>query len=184
MATIEHFKVKVLPGKLLPDAIYIVKRDEEVSAKMYVTDRNSNPTLVKGEDLTVAEIRDNLFINNVDNTTDLNKPISTATQTALDFKADIASPTFTGIVSGVTKDMVGLGNVPNVDATLRDNHSGTQLSNTISDFNGAALLAAPAETTATIQTKRPLKTIEGESLEGTGNISIGNVALIFENNLT
>jgi hypothetical protein len=36
---------------------------------------------------------------NVDNTTDLNKPVSTATQTALDLKAPIASPTFTGTVT-------------------------------------------------------------------------------------
>lgn len=50
--------------------------------------------------------------------------------------------------------------------------------------DGSLAIFPSAETTATIQTKRPLKTIEGESLEGTGNISIGNVALIFENNLT
>jgi hypothetical protein len=36
---------------------------------------------------------------NVDNTTDANKPVSTATQTALDLKAPIASPTFTGTVT-------------------------------------------------------------------------------------
>jgi len=35
-------------------------------------------------------------LGNVDNTTDLLKPISTATQTALNFKAPLASPTFTG----------------------------------------------------------------------------------------
>lgn len=52
-------------------------------------------------------------LSNVDNTTDLNKPISTATQTALDLKAPIASPTFTGTVSGITKAMVGLSNVDN-----------------------------------------------------------------------
>ncbi len=34
-------------------------------------------------------------LGNVDNTTDLLKPISTATQSALDLKADLASPTFT-----------------------------------------------------------------------------------------
>jgi hypothetical protein len=60
---------------------------------------------------------------NVDNTTDANKPISTATQTALDTKlnsstasstyAPIASPTFTGTVGGITKSMVGLSNVDN-----------------------------------------------------------------------
>ena len=39
--------------------------------------------------------------------------ITTATQTALDLKAPLASPTFTGTVSGVTKAHVGLGNVDN-----------------------------------------------------------------------
>lgn len=43
---------------------------------------------------------------NVDNTTDANKPISSATQTALNLKANIASPTFTGTVSGITTLMV------------------------------------------------------------------------------
>ncbi len=36
---------------------------------------------------------------NVDNTTDANKPVSTATQTALDLKAPLANPTFTGTVT-------------------------------------------------------------------------------------
>jgi len=62
-------------------------------------------------------------LGNVDNTSDVNKPVSTAQQTALDLKltssvaastyAPIASPTFTGTVSGITKTMVGLGNVDN-----------------------------------------------------------------------
>lgn len=34
----------------------------------------------------------------------------------------------------VTKAQVGLANVPNIDATLRANHIGTQLASTISDF--------------------------------------------------
>ena len=50
---------------------------------------------------------------NVDNTTDLGKPISTLTQAALDLKAPLASPTFTGTVAGITKSMVGLGSVDN-----------------------------------------------------------------------
>lgn len=38
-----------------------------------------------------------------------------------------------GIVT-LTKTDIGLSNVPDVDATLRSNHTGSQLSNTISDF--------------------------------------------------
>ncbi len=52
-------------------------------------------------------------LGNVDNTADTAKPVSTAQQTALNLKANIASPTFTGTVNGITKSMVGLGNVDN-----------------------------------------------------------------------
>lgn len=38
----------------------------------------------------------------------------------------------------ITKTDVALGNVPNVDATARANHTGTQTASTISDFNTAA----------------------------------------------
>ena len=50
---------------------------------------------------------------NVDNTADSAKPVSTAQATAIALKADLASPTFTGTVSGITKSMVGLSNVDN-----------------------------------------------------------------------
>lgn len=50
-------------------------------------------------------------VSNVDNTSDANKPVSTAQQAAIDLKADINSPTFTGTVGGITKAMVGLTNV-------------------------------------------------------------------------
>lgn len=43
--------------------------------------------------------RTNLGLGNVDNTSDLAKPVSTAQQTALDLKANLASPTFTGVVT-------------------------------------------------------------------------------------
>ena len=54
--------------------------------------------------------------------------ISTITglQTALDAKAPIASPTFTGTVSGVTKAMVGLGNVDNTSDANKPVSTATQ----------------------------------------------------------
>ena len=42
-----------------------------------------------------ATARGNLVLGNVDNTSDVNKPVSTATQTALDLKANLISPSFT-----------------------------------------------------------------------------------------
>ena len=63
-------------------------------------------------------------LGSVDNTSDADKPVSTATVTAIGvetsrataaeaLKAPLASPTFTGTVSGITKAMVGLGSVDN-----------------------------------------------------------------------
>lgn len=45
---------------------------------------------------TKAAARTNLGLGSVDNTSDLSKPISTATQTALNLKANLASPALTG----------------------------------------------------------------------------------------
>lgn len=51
-------------------------------------------------------------LGNVDNTTDANKPVSTATQAALDLKANLAAPTFTGNVV-----LPGTTTIGNVSAT-------------------------------------------------------------------
>jgi hypothetical protein len=63
--------------------------------------------------------RSNLGLGNVDNTADTAKPVSTAQQTALNLKAPLASPTFTGTVAGITKSMVGLGSVDNTADTAK-----------------------------------------------------------------
>jgi hypothetical protein len=56
----------------------------------------NNPTFTG----TVGGINQSMVgLGNVDNTSDANKPVSTAAQTALDLKAPLASPTFTGTPS-------------------------------------------------------------------------------------
>ena len=60
------------------------------------------------EDLSTSTVRTMLSINNVDNTSDANKPISTATQAALDDKVDIAD---VGVANGVASLDSG-GKVP------------------------------------------------------------------------
>lgn len=81
---------------------------------------------------------------------------TTGLQAALDLKAPLASPTFTGTVGGITKSMVGLGSVDNTadaskpvstdqaaaDAAVqayaiqRANHTGTQAASTVSVVGG------------------------------------------------
>jgi len=48
---------------------------------------------------TLALAKGDVGLGNVDNTSDASKPVSTATQTALDLKAPLASPTLTGTVT-------------------------------------------------------------------------------------
>jgi hypothetical protein len=92
----------------------------------------TNKTLTSPAGLVKADVG----LGNVDNTADTAKPVSTATQTALDAKlasataattyAPIASPTFTGTVSGVTKSMVGLANVDNTTDAAKPISTATQ----------------------------------------------------------
>jgi hypothetical protein len=55
----------------------------------------TNKTITSPSGLVKADVG----LANVDNTSDADKPISTAAQTALDLKAPLASPTFTGTVT-------------------------------------------------------------------------------------
>ena len=55
----------------------------------------TNKTITSPSGLVKADVG----LGNVDNTSDANKPVSTAAQTALDLKAPLASPTFTGTVT-------------------------------------------------------------------------------------
>lgn len=59
---------------------------------MYINGETTNDFLIRKatrwENTSLANTKTILAINNVDNTSDLNKPISTATQTALNTKQD------------------------------------------------------------------------------------------------
>jgi hypothetical protein len=94
----------------------------------------------------------------VDNTSDANKPVSTAQQAALNLKANLASPTFTGTVAGITKSMVGLGNVDNT----------SDASKPISTLTQTALDAKQA----TLVSATNIKTINSASILGSGDLVI------------
>lgn len=77
-----------------------------------------------------------------------------------------------------TKAQVGLGNVPNVDTTTTANITDSANKRFVTDaqlvvIGNTSGTNTGDETTASIQTKRPLKTVNGQSLEGSGNITVG-----------
>lgn len=57
---------------------------------------NNTGSAAPVQDLTLSQVKTLIGVSNVDNTSDASKPVSIAQQTALNLKADIASPTFTG----------------------------------------------------------------------------------------
>jgi hypothetical protein len=83
------------------------------SGSVYVYITSGAVDSVAGKTGIVSLVKADVGLANVDNTSDANKPLSTAGIGALALKANLASPTFTGTVSGITKAMVGLGNVDN-----------------------------------------------------------------------
>jgi hypothetical protein len=107
-----------------------------VSGDLSANDCSFNVVDIHTLNLTTAFTKSDVGLGNVDNTTDAGKPVSTAQQTALDLKANLAGPTFTGTVTmsdvsandcsfnvvdihtlnlttAFTKSDVGLGNVDN-----------------------------------------------------------------------
>ncbi len=72
----------------------------------------------------------NVDLQNVNNTSDLDKPVSTATQTALNLKYDASNPNGYETPTQL--------NTRDTNNRARANHTGTQVSTTISDFTEAA----------------------------------------------
>lgn len=64
-------------------------------------------TTVNGQTGAVVLGKTDIGLSNVDNVADVNKPVSTAQQSALDLKANKASPTFTGTLGADTVTVVG-----------------------------------------------------------------------------
>jgi hypothetical protein len=73
----------------------------------------SNTQTLTNKTLTSPKINEDVVLTTT--ATELNyvDGVTSAIQTQIDAKAPLASPTFTGTVAGITKTMVGLGNVDN-----------------------------------------------------------------------
>ena len=175
-----------------------------VDASLNLKANLANPTFTG----TVGGITKSMVgLGSVDNTTDANKPISTATQSALDLKASIgvvdaslnlkanlASPTFTGTVGGITKSMVGLANVDNTTDASKPISTATQ-----SALDLKANLASPtftgtvggitksmvglANVDNTTDANKPISTATQSALDLKATISVVDTSLNLKANL-
>lgn len=129
-------------------------------------------TSVAGKTGDVTLNKSDVGLSNVDNTSDANKPISNATQTALNLKANLASPTFTGTVGGITKSMVGLSNVDDTSDANKPVSTATQTAlDAKQDKTGAPIQIASA--TYTLSSSDDGKILEFTSTDQTITINAG-----------
>ena len=126
---------------------------------------------------TAAAARSNLELENVDNTTDLLKPISTETQTALDLKANTDTANFTKdiTVNGID---IGRGKGGNRSSTRIGNQALTN--NTTGDSNVAIGDQALSKNTTGLRNNAIGVRSLFKNTTGGENTAIGNMAL--ENN--
>jgi hypothetical protein len=137
--------------------------------------------------VTPTQLKTSLSLNNVDNTSDLNKPISTATQTALDAKVT-ANASITGATkTKVTYDAKGLVTA-GADATTADiadstnkryvtdaqltvigNTSGTNTGDNAVNSLYSGLATSKQDT---LVSGTNIKTVNSTSVLGSGNIAV------------
>lgn len=130
----------------LKTALGLVKADVGLGNVDNTSDATKNAAAVTLTNKTLTSpvittptgiVKGDVGLGSVDNTADTAKPVSTAQQTALNLKANLASPTFTGTVTiptggsitaptGLVKGDVGLGNVDNT-ADASKAFAGTQI---------------------------------------------------------
>ena len=126
------------------DAKSTASKTETLTNKTLTSPVINTPTGITKSDVGLA---------NVDNTTDANKPVSTATQTALDLKlasataattyAPIASPTFTGTVSAAALTLSGDLTVNGTTTTINSTTLAVDDKNVV-----LGDIASPTDTTA------------------------------------
>ena len=148
-------------------------------------------TCYGGADVYNTTQTDNILLSKLDTSSVINNITSTSTTAPLsaaqgkvlqDTKAPIASPTFTGTVSGITKAMVGLGSVDNTADSAKNVLSATKLA-TARAINGVAF-DGTADITVYDGTKAPIDsptftgTVTAPAITGTltGNASSATTA--------
>jgi hypothetical protein len=121
---------------------------------------------VAGRTGAVTLTKSDVGLANVDNTSDVNKPVSSATQTALNLKADLASPVLTGNPTAPTP-------------TAGDNDTSVATTAFVTGAVATAVAGAPTGANKTyIDTADNLRVLKaGDTMTGNLHISVADGAL-------
>lgn len=129
----------------------------------------------KGSTLSWAEVDANFTNLNTDKA---ETTVTDSLTAAVALKAPIASPTFTGTVSGITNAMVGLGNVDNTSDATKNAATATLTNKTIT---AAKLKAAQLGDSGTATNNF---TLTAEAVDGTMKLARGNIGATTQDLIT
>ena len=142
------------------------------SAYIYIT--SGAVDSVAGKTGVVTLVKGDVGLGNVDNTSDVNKPVSTAQQNALNLKADIASPALTGTPTAPTAAVGANTTQLATTAFVQAEIANDAPSKTGSGASGTwdISVTGNAATATKLQTAH---TIGGVAFDGTANINLPGV---------
>jgi hypothetical protein len=155
--------------------------NQDAATKKYVDDEIAGAvTSVNGQTGDVILDKEDIDLGNVDNTSDLNKPISTATQTALDNKANknLDNLTATAIPSGVNLESLSVDQGTSAtNFSLKTKDQTTSVSGSISVRSGTtdgsfASGRVILESGVAANANAALST---DIITGTGTVASGNI---------
>ena len=152
-----------------------------------IVDSNVTADKLAGDSVTTAKILDGAVTSaKIENGTIVNADINASAAiamtkidglgSALDLKAPLADPTFTGTVSGITKSMVGLGNVENTSDANKPVSTATQTA-----LDAKASLSG-AEFTGNVEVDGNL-VVDGDFTVNGTNFSASATSITIEDNI-
>lgn len=112
----------------------------------------ANVQSVNGKTGAVTLDKADVGLGNVDNTSDLNKPISTATQSALDEKLDLSGGTMTGDIAMGGNAITGLGTPTNSGDAATKDYVDTVASGALTPKGSVTFANLPALSASTVNT--------------------------------
>ena len=167
MAEVKSYKVLSLPSNPTPDSIYWVKGSSASDVVGYITDRNGVPYPLK-------DLQGSGGITTLINT-DGNLVITGANSKVINIAPALLSVINSALQSGdniseLTNDAGYITSFTETDPIFQASEASLFVAGDKANLGNQSGVNSGDETTSTIQTKRPLKTINGDSLEGTGNL--------------
>ena len=161
----------------------VAKKQDTLVSGTNIKTLNSESLLGSGD---IVLTKSSIGLGNVDNTSDANKPISTATQTALDKKQDTISDLAT-IRSGASKGATAIQSVKTINSTslvgtgdITIDKSTLGLGNVDNTSDADKPISTATQTAldskqSTLVSGTNIKTVNGDSLLGSGDLEISGL---------